>query len=55
MFNGSTTNELGAKPKLHCIDAPLQTWFGIGLPRPFLRPFYTRTPSELSAENAPLL
>jgi hypothetical protein len=25
IFSGVTTNELGARPKLHCIIAPMQT------------------------------
>ena len=29
LFAGSTINELGATPKLHCSKAPMQTCFGI--------------------------
>jgi hypothetical protein len=29
LFVGSTTSELGAIPKLHCIIAPMQTCIGM--------------------------
>src|ERR1035441_1251991 len=29
---GSTTNELGAAPNVHCIMAPMQTCIGIAIP-----------------------